>query len=79
MSSLHLVGDAERIIKMIVNTFETGEPEGNYGLAVLLQDGAGISYGRSQATDRGGNLDAIVYGSRPTTPHGSTPRGRRSG
>jgi chitosanase len=53
--------DAERIIKMIINTFETGRPEGDYGAAALLHDNAGISYGRPQATDRGGNLDAIVY------------------
>lgn len=53
--------DAERMIKCIVNTFETGKPEGDYGLAVLLHDNAGITYGRSQATDGGGGLDAIVY------------------
>lgn len=50
-----------RIIKQIVNVFETGKAHGDYGLAVVLDDGAGISYGRSQATDGGGNLDRIVY------------------
>ncbi|MCB9676433.1 MAG: chitosanase [Alphaproteobacteria bacterium] len=49
------------VIKRIINVFETGRAEGDYGAAVLLRDGAGISYGRSQATDGGGNLDRIVY------------------
>ena len=50
-----------RIIKQVVNVFETGKADGDYGMAVILEDGAGISYGRSQATDGGGNLDRIVY------------------
>jgi chitosanase len=51
----------EDTAKKIVNVFETGRAAGDYGMAVLLHDGAGISYGRSQATDKGGNLDRIVY------------------
>ncbi len=50
-----------RVIKAIVNTFETGRPEGDYSAVTILRDGAGISYGRSQATDRADNLDTIVY------------------
>lgn len=50
-----------RTIKQIVNVFETGKAKGDYSAAALLPDGAGISYGRSQATDGGGNLDRIVY------------------
>lgn len=53
--------DKVRIIKSIVNVFETGRAEGDYGAVALLDDGAGISYGRSQATDGGGNLDRIVW------------------
>lgn len=53
--------EQKRIIQAIVNTFETGVPEGGYDAVTILRDGAGISYGRSQATDGGDNLDHIVY------------------
>lgn len=47
-------------IEAIVSVFETGTPQANYGTVALLQDGAGISYGKHQATDRSGTLDAIL-------------------
>lgn len=52
--------DRKAQIQAIVNVFETGKAVGEYGTCVVLPDGAGISYGRSQATDRDDALDAIV-------------------
>lgn len=52
--------EQKRVCQSIVSVFETGDPLGNYAAAVVLPDGAGISYGKHQATDKGGNLDAIV-------------------
>ena len=49
-----------RTIWAITNIFETGSPGGDYSEVAVLPDGAGISYGRSQATDKGGTLDKIV-------------------
>ena len=53
------VEDARRI-KSIVSVFETGKAEGDPAAVVVLPDGAGISYGLHQATDRAGSLDEIV-------------------
>lgn len=47
-------------VKAITSVFETGKPEGDYSAVAILDDGAGISYGRHQATDRSGTLDLIV-------------------
>jgi chitosanase len=55
-----LTDQQKRAAQAIVNVFETGVAKGDYSRAVILPDGAGISYGRSQATDGGGTLDAIV-------------------
>lgn len=52
--------DKKSVIQSILSVFETGRPEGDYGAVVILPDGAGISYGKHQATDAGGNLDAIL-------------------
>jgi chitosanase len=51
----------KRVIHQIVSVFETGEPSGDYGACAVLPDGAGISYGLHQATDRADNLDEIVH------------------
>lgn len=48
-------------IKQIIGVFETGSSIPRYDVATILHDGAGISYGRHQATDRAGSLDKIVY------------------
>lgn len=53
--------EKQRVIEAIINTFETGVPTGDYGAVTILRDGAGISYGRSQATDKADTLDTIVY------------------
>jgi len=52
--------EQKRVAKSLLSVFETGKPTGDYSAAVVLPDGAGISYGKHQATDKGGNLDGIV-------------------
>lgn len=44
----------------IVRIFETGHPFGDYAACVVLNDGAGVSYGISQFTHRSGALLAVV-------------------
>ncbi len=44
----------------IVHVFETGKPFGDYAACVVLNDGAGISYGINQFTHRSGSLAAVV-------------------
>ena len=46
----------------IVSVFETGRPEGRYDAFVILADGAGISAGKKQGTDRSDVFDAIING-----------------
>lgn len=52
--------DKKRIIQSILSVFETGKTEPDYGALVILDDGAGITYGKHQSTDRSGSLDQIV-------------------
>jgi len=51
------------LITRVVNTFETGSPEGNYGAIARMGDGPQgrrqITYGRSQTTEYG-NLKALL-------------------
>lgn len=45
----------------IVQIFETGKfSTGGYSTVAILADGAGISYGKHQATDKSGSLDTIM-------------------
>lgn len=44
----------------IVNIFETGMAFGDFAACVVLNDGAGISYGISQFTHRSGSLAAVA-------------------
>jgi hypothetical protein len=44
----------------IVNVFETGKPFGDFAACVVLNDGAGVSYGINQFTHRSGSLAAVV-------------------
>lgn len=44
----------------IVNVFETSKPFGDHAALVVLDDGAGISYGFSQFTHRSGSLLEVV-------------------
>ena len=47
-------------IYQILSVFETGKTEPAYGSAHVLPDGAGITFGKHQSTDRSGSLDAIL-------------------
>jgi len=51
----HRVDDLLKALA-IVNIFETGKPFGEFAACVVLNDGAGISYGMSQFTHRSGSL-----------------------
>lgn len=44
----------------IVNIFETSKPFGDFAACVVLNDGAGVSYGINQFTHRSGSLLAVV-------------------
>lgn len=50
----------KKTIEAIISVFETGSAEGNPGAVALLEDGAGISYGLHQATDRSGSLGLVL-------------------
>lgn len=49
-------------IDCILSVFETGKipTAASYSTCTILKDGAGISYGKHQATDKAGSLDKIV-------------------
>jgi len=55
-----LPSDKKRIIEDVIGIFETGKRGGDYSTTVYLADGAGITYGKHQAIDKSGSLDAIV-------------------
>ena len=44
----------------IVHVFETSKPFGDYSACVVLNDGAGVSYGINQFTHRSGSLAAVI-------------------
>jgi chitosanase len=52
----------KHVIDCILSIFETGRvpTAASYSTCTILSDGAGISYGKHQATDRAGSLDKIV-------------------
>jgi len=52
----------KHVIDCILSIFETGKipTSASYSTCTILADGAGISYGKHQATDRAGSLDKIV-------------------
>ena len=54
--------EQKRVIDCILSIFETGKvpTAASYSTCTILADGAGISYGKHQATDRAGSLDKIV-------------------
>lgn len=52
--------EQKRLCKAIVSVFETGKAVPDYTACTILSDGAGISYGAHQATDRADSLDAIL-------------------
>ena len=44
----------------IVHIFETSKAFGDYGACVVLNDGAGVSYGINQFTHRSGSLLEVI-------------------
>lgn len=47
--------------KAIVNLFETGDFIGKYDTVVVLDDHAGITYGRTQTTENSGGLWTLIF------------------
>jgi hypothetical protein len=49
-------------IDCVLSIFETGRipTAASYATCTILADGAGISYGKHQCTDRAGSLDLVV-------------------
>ena len=60
---MNLSSKQKSLITKVINVFETGKPEGNYGVIAIFNDGPGdirqITYGRSQTTEYG-NLGKLV-------------------
>jgi chitosanase len=57
------VSDSQKkVIDSVLTIFETGRlpSPSAYATCAILSDGAGISYGKHQSTDRSGTLDKIV-------------------
>jgi chitosanase len=56
-ASMNLTKDQRGLIERIINTAETGRPEGNYATISLYADGPHdikqITYGRAQTTEYG--------------------------
>jgi len=53
----------KKVIDAVLSINETGKfPSAKaYSTVTILTDGAGISYGKHQSTDRSGSLDAIIF------------------
>ena len=54
--------EQKKAIDCIISIFETGKIPSlaSYSTCTILKDGAGISYGKHQSTDKSGSLDRIV-------------------
>ena len=52
----------KHVIDCVLSIFETGRvpTAASYATCTILADGAGISYGKHQCTDRAGSLDLVV-------------------
>lgn len=59
---MNITQDQKKVIDSILCIFETGSlpSVSAYSSCSILADGAGISYGKHQSTDKGGALDKIV-------------------
>lgn len=61
---MNITSSQKRIIHRVLNVFETGTPNGNYGAIAIFNDGPNnirqITYGRSQTTEYG-NLRELVF------------------
>src|SRR5215831_12408280 len=60
---MQLSAQQKRICEQIINVFETGSSEGDYGAISIFHDGPHgirqVTYGRSQTTEYG-NLEELV-------------------
>jgi len=59
---MQYTADQKRAIDSVLSIFETGRTPtaASFSTCTILSDGAGISYGVHQSTDRSNSLDAIV-------------------
>jgi chitosanase len=59
---MSVTNEQKKAIDSILSVFETGKvpTPAAYQTCTILRDGAGISYGKHQATDNAGSLDKIV-------------------
>ena len=59
---MSITKEQKHAIDCILSIFETGRvpTAASYQTCTILRDGAGISYGKHQATDNAGSLDKIV-------------------
>lgn len=59
---MSITENQRHVIDCVLSIFETGRipTPAAYSTCAILPDGAGISYGKHQSTDRGGSLDKIV-------------------
>ena len=60
---MNLTTQQKRICEQVINVFETGSIEGDYGAIVIFADGPHgirqVTYGRAQTTEYG-NLEELV-------------------
>jgi chitosanase len=58
---MNYTADQKRAIDCVLAIFETGKvpTAASYSTCTVLKDGAGISYGKHQCTDKAGSLDAV--------------------
>jgi chitosanase len=60
---MNLTAEQKRICEQVINVFESGAPQGNYGVISIYKDGPHnmrqVTYGRSQTTEYG-NLHELV-------------------
>lgn len=58
---MSLTSEQKRVIDSVVSIFETGRvpTAASYSTCSILNDGAGISYGKHQCTDKAGSLDLV--------------------
>lgn len=59
---MNITASQKHAIDCIISIFETGRipTPAAYATCAILADGAGISYGKHQSTDRAGSLDLVV-------------------
>jgi len=58
---MNVTPEQRHVIDCVVSIFETGRvpTASSYGTCSILDDGAGISYGKHQCTDKAGSLDLV--------------------